>query len=64
MISATPDRPWTLEPEDVARALATDPTTGLSDAEAADRLGRIGRNEIVERARRPPSHSILGDGLW
>ncbi len=41
-----------LDPERVALALGTDPSFGLTSAEAADRLGRDGLNEL-ERARGP-----------
>ena len=39
---------------DVAAALATDPTRGLAAPEAAARLLRHGRNELVERGKKPP----------
>ena len=40
--------------EQVARDLKTDVTQGLSAAEAADRLGQYGPNELVERGGRTP----------
>ena len=42
-----------LSPRDVARELATDTTTGLTEAEAAERLARYGPNQ-PERPRGPP----------
>jgi Ca2+-transporting ATPase len=50
----TIDRPWTVEAGAVAQALATDPASGLSETEAALRLGRHGRNELLERGHKPP----------
>jgi Ca2+-transporting ATPase len=47
------ERPWTVPAEAVAGALATDPVAGLTAAEAATRLERVGPNELVERARKP-----------
>jgi Ca2+-transporting ATPase len=44
----------TLPSTEVARALATDGLTGLSDAEAARRLTANGPNELVERGGRSP----------
>ena len=48
------ERPWAVPAEAVAAALATDPAAGLTTDEAADRLGRVGPNELVERGRKPP----------
>jgi Ca2+-transporting ATPase len=50
----TIDRPWTVEAGTVAQALVTDPASGLSETEAALRLGRHGRNELLERGHKPP----------
>ena len=47
-------RPWAMDGSDVAAALATDPTRGLAAPEAAARLLRHGRNELVERGKKPP----------
>jgi len=47
-------RPWTLEPGAVADALGTDPAVGLAAAEAAQRLARVGPNELLERGHKPP----------
>jgi P-type Ca2+ transporter type 2C len=47
------ERPWTVPVEAVADALATDPAAGLTAQEAADRLERVGPNELVERGRKP-----------
>ena len=43
-----------MDGSDVAAALATDPTRGLAAPEAAARLLRHGRNELVERGKKPP----------
>ncbi|MCJ7710258.1 MAG: HAD-IC family P-type ATPase, partial [Chloroflexi bacterium] len=51
--TAAPARPWTIDAPVVAAALATDTTSGLTGAEAADRLARVGPNELVERAGKP-----------
>jgi Ca2+-transporting ATPase len=54
MLSGTQvERPWAVPAEAVADALATDPAAGLTAAEAADRLDRVGPNELVERGRKP-----------
>jgi Ca2+-transporting ATPase len=45
--------PWTVPAEAVADELGTDPATGLTAAEAADRLRRVGPNALVERGRKP-----------
>jgi len=47
-------RPWAVDAVDVAAALATDPEHGLSAPEAAARLLSFGRNELVERGKKPP----------
>ena len=54
-----PDRalsqpPWMLDARVVARALGTDPSSGLSTADAATRLAAAGPNELVERGRVSP----------
>jgi Ca2+-transporting ATPase len=49
-----PARPWAVAGAAVAVALETDPERGLAAAEAAARLGRFGRNELVERGKKPP----------
>ncbi len=48
-----PARPWTIEGQEVAASLATDPALGLTEADAATRLARFGANELVERGRKP-----------
>ena len=45
--------PWTVPAGEVAAALGTDMVDGLSQAEAAARLERVGRNELIERGRKP-----------
>ena len=47
------ERPWAVPAEAVAAALATDPVAGLTATEAADRLERVGPNELVERGHKP-----------
>jgi magnesium-transporting ATPase (P-type) len=47
------ERPWAISAEAVAAVLATDPPTGLTTEEAADRLHRVGPNDLVERGRKP-----------
>ena len=46
MASIAPDRYWTRPPAALAADLGVSLATGLSDAEAADRLGRFGRNDL------------------
>jgi Ca2+-transporting ATPase len=45
--------PWAFPGSDVAIALGSDPERGLATAEARSRLATFGRNELIERARRP-----------
>ena len=52
-------RPWAVDAADVAAALVTDPERGLSAPEAAARLLRFGRNELVERGKKPPWRLLL-----
>jgi Ca2+-transporting ATPase len=52
-------RPWARDGADVAAALATDPERGLTASEAAARLLRFGRNELVEHAKKPPWRLLL-----
>ena len=56
---AAVSRPWALDGAAVATALETDPERGLTAAEAADRLVRYGRNELVEQGRKPPWRLLL-----
>ena len=55
----TAARPWAIDAADVAAALGTDPQRGLSAPEAADRLLRYGRNELVERGKKPTWRLLL-----
>ena len=55
----TAARAWAVDAAEVAAALATDPGRGLSAPEAAARLLRYGRNELVERGRKPPWRLLL-----
>ena len=48
-----PSRPWAIDAADVAAALGTDLERGLGAAEAAARLELYGRNELVERGKKP-----------
>ncbi len=48
------ERPWAVDGATVVAALETDPERGLAAAEASARLERYGRNELVERGRKPP----------
>ncbi len=50
---------WTREGIEVAAALGTDPVDGLTADEAAARLLRYGRNELIERGRKPPWRLLL-----
>jgi len=54
-----PLQPWTLDALDVAARLITDPKGGLAGEEAADRLLRYGRNELIERGRKSPWRLLL-----
>jgi hypothetical protein len=48
----TPARPWhALAAETAAAELKSDPAHGISPADAAERLGRLGPNELVEKPR-------------
>jgi Ca2+-transporting ATPase len=58
--SRAPVRPWTIEALGVARALATDPASGLSTAEASARLQAVGPNELLERQRVRPWRLLAG----
>ena len=49
----TAPRPWARDAADVAADLGSDPVRGLSGDEAAARLVRFGRNELVERWKKP-----------
>jgi Ca2+-transporting ATPase len=55
----TAARPWAIDAADVAAALGTDPERGLSAEEAAARLLRFGRNELVEHGKKPPWRLLL-----
>ncbi len=46
-------RPWTVTAAAVAATLDTDIVSGLSASETAARLASVGRNELVERRRKP-----------
>ncbi len=52
-------RPWQLEAAAVAAALGTRPDDGLAVGAAAERLERLGPNELVEKAQRPAWQLLL-----
>ena len=52
-------RAWTRGAVDVATALGTDPVRGLTADEAAARLAQYGRNELVEKDKRPTWRLLL-----
>jgi Ca2+-transporting ATPase len=58
--STEADRPWAREATEVAAALDTDVDRGLGAAEAAARLLRHGRNELVEERRTPLWRLFMG----
>ena len=49
-----PSQPWAEDAPAVARTFEVDPDAGLSSREARERLERYGKNELIEKARRPP----------
>jgi Ca2+-transporting ATPase len=51
-----------LDAVDALRQLNTDASSGLSEAQAAERLAKLGPNELVERGSRSP-WAILGEQL-
>ena len=57
--TALPERPWTAGAAAVAAALGTDSTQGLSSSQAADRLAKVGPNELLEGGRKPPWRLLL-----
>ena len=57
--NAAESRPWAIEAADVAASLDSDPVRGLSGDEAAARLVRFGRNELVERWKKPTWRLLL-----
>ena len=50
---APPADPSLLDAAEVLESLGTDPTSGLSSAEAAQRLARVGRNRLESAATVP-----------
>jgi Ca2+-transporting ATPase len=55
----TAPRAWTDEIADVAAALEADASRGLTATDAAARLVRFGRNELVETGKKPPWRLLL-----
>src|SRR6266545_7688018 len=51
--------PWLLDAHEVARSLGTDPARGLTAADAADRLARVGPNELDAAAPVPTWRKLL-----
>jgi Ca2+-transporting ATPase len=52
-------RPWTVESETVLQSIGTNPSTGISSTDAADRLTRYGPNELLERGLKPAWQLLL-----
>lgn len=50
---------WAMDSEAVLAAIGTDPATGLSSTEAAERLARSGPNELLERGLKPAWQLLL-----
>ncbi len=59
LTTETAARPWAVDVAAVAAALATDPERGLPAPEAAARLEQYGRNELVERGKKPTWRLLL-----
>ena len=58
--SAADAKDWyRLTPEDVATAMAVDPATGLTSAEAASRLAQYGPNKFAEAKPEPRWHAFV-----
>ncbi|HSC90129.1 MAG TPA: cation-translocating P-type ATPase [Gaiellaceae bacterium] len=55
-----PPDPWRREAAEVAAGLGTDPRRGLSEAEAARRLARLGPNRLEEARGVPAWRKFLG----
>jgi P-type Ca2+ transporter type 2C len=51
--------PSVADAAEALRALGTDPASGLSAAEAAERLGRVGRNRLDPAAQVPAWRKLL-----
>lgn len=56
-----PADPWLVEAAEVADRLATDPSTGLSSAEAAARLAQVGPNRLDATAPVPAWRKLLAE---
>ncbi len=50
---------YRLTPEDVAAAMAVDPATGLTSAEASSRLAQYGPNKFAEAKPEPRWHALV-----
>ena len=60
-IVVEPDRPWHMQSADeVAKALRANLTSGLTDAEAAERRGQFGPNALAEAQGRPALAILFG----
>jgi hypothetical protein len=51
--------PFARDAADVVAGLGSNADSGLTGAEAADRLSRCGRNEVTSECRRAPTIAIL-----
>ncbi|MGZ8438149.1 MAG: HAD-IC family P-type ATPase, partial [Candidatus Limnocylindrales bacterium] len=54
-----PEHAWTMAGSAIVVALRSDAAHGLATADAQARLARFGRNELVERGRKPPWTLLL-----
>jgi len=54
-----PEHAWTMAGSAIVVALRSDAAHGLATADAESRLARFGRNELVERGRKPPWRLLL-----
>ena len=54
-----PVEPWLVASDEAARSLGTDAAGGLSEAEAAGRIGRFGKNELAVQPPVPAWRKLL-----
>jgi magnesium-transporting ATPase (P-type) len=59
LVSALPADPSLLDAAEVLKSLGVDPGSGLSSAEAAERLARVGRNRLDPAAQVPAWRKLL-----
>ena len=55
----TGKRYWQCDLKEIESCLSTSPSHGLSDADAAERLARLGRNQLTEKKGRSPLGQFL-----